>query len=115
MSKKNIHFIINPISGTGKQENITSKIDKIIDSSIFESNIHFTERKGHATELAKDLRSDNADVIIAVGGDGTVNEIAQSLVNSSTTFGIIPTGSGNGLARHLGIPQNVNKALHLTH
>jgi YegS/Rv2252/BmrU family lipid kinase len=113
MSKKSLHFIINPISGTGKQVNITSKIEKIIDSLVFESHIHFTERKGHATEIAKDLRTDNANVIIAVGGDGTVNEIAQSLVNSSTTLGIIPTGSGNGLARHLGIPQNVTKALHL--
>jgi len=113
MSKKSLHFIINPISGTGKQENITSKIEKTIDSSVFESHIHFTERKGHATEIAKDLRNDNADLIIAVGGDGTVNEIAQSLVNSSTTLGIIPTGSGNGLARHLGIPQNITKALRL--
>ena len=111
MSKKSLHFIINPISGTGKQENITSKIEKTIDSSVFESHIHFTERKGHATEIAKDLRNDNADLIIAVGGDGTVNEIAQSLVNSSTTLGIIPTGSGNGLARHLGIPQNTSHSL----
>jgi YegS/Rv2252/BmrU family lipid kinase len=113
MSKKSLHFIINPISGTGKQENITSKIEKIIDSSVFESHIHFTERKGHATEIAKDLRSDNADVIIAVGGDGTVNEVAQALVNSKCILGVIPTGSGNGLARHLGIPQNVSKALRL--
>lgn len=113
MSKKNIHFIINPISGTGKQGNILTKIEKEINSSIFQSHIHYTENKNHATEIARELCRNNADVIIAVGGDGTVNEVAQALVNSKCILGIIPTGSGNGLARHLGIPQNISKALRL--
>ena len=113
MSKKSIHFIINPISGIGKQENILNEIENEIDESIFEITIHYTQRKGHATEIAKNLCSKNADIIIAVGGDGTVNEIAQALVNSNIILGIIPTGSGNGLARHLGIPQNSSKALRL--
>jgi len=113
MSEKNIHFIINPVSGTGKQENILQKIEKEIDAQIFDTHIHYTEREDHATEIAKKLCSNEANVIVAVGGDGTVNEVGQALVNSNCMLGIIPTGSGNGLARHLGIPQNVTKALQL--
>ena len=113
MIKKKIHFIINPISGTGKQENIEEKISQEIDSSSFDFFIHYTKEKGHATKIAQQLVLDKADVVVAVGGDGTVNEIAQALVNSRTILGIIPTGSGNGLARHLGIPQQVNRSLRL--
>lgn len=113
MSKKSLHFIINPISGTGKQNAIEEKIAQEIDASIFETCVHFTKNKEHATEIAKRLVEQNVSVIVAVGGDGTVNEVAKSLVNSSSVLGIIPTGSGNGLARHLSIPQNVSKALRL--
>jgi YegS/Rv2252/BmrU family lipid kinase len=113
MSKKNIHFIINPVSGTGKQENILKKIEKEIDAQIFDTHIHYTERENQATEIAKKLCSNGTNIIVAVGGDGTVNEVSQALVNSTCILGIIPTGSGNGLARHLGIPQNVTKALRL--
>jgi YegS/Rv2252/BmrU family lipid kinase len=113
MTKKSLHFIINPISGTGKQKNIHSQIDEKIDLDVFEPQIHFTEYAHHAREIAQKLVKNNADVIVAVGGDGTVNEVAQALVNSESILGIIPTGSGNGLARHLGIPQNVSKALAL--
>ena len=113
MIKKKIHFIINPISGTGKQENIEEKISQEINSSSFDFFIHYTNEKGHATKIAQQLVLDKADVVVAVGGDGTVNEIAQALVNSRTILGIIPTGSGNGLARHLGIPQQVNRSLRL--
>lgn len=113
MTKKSIHFIINPISGTGKQENIEEKISQEINSSSFDFFIHYTNEKGHATKIAQQLVLDKADVVVAVGGDGTVNEIAQALVNSPTILGIIPTGSGNGLARHLGIPQQVNRSLRL--
>jgi len=113
MNKKSIHFIINPISGTGKQFNIDERIAQEIDSHQFETVIHFTKKKGHATELAKSLVLKNVDVVVAVGGDGTINEVAQALVYSATILGVIPTGSGNGLARHLSIPQNVSKSLRL--
>jgi len=113
MSKKNIHFIINPVSGTGKQKNILQKIEKEIDAQIFKTHIHYTKREDHATEIAKKLCNNGANIIVAVGGDGTVNEIGRALVNNTCILGIIPTGSGNGLARHLGIPQNVTKALRL--
>ena len=113
MNKKSLHFIINPISGIGKQNNIEEKIAQEIDATIFDSYVHFTKNKEHATSISKDLVEKNASVIVAVGGDGTVNEVAKSLVNSSSILGIVPTGSGNGLARHLSIPQNVSKALRL--
>jgi YegS/Rv2252/BmrU family lipid kinase len=111
MNKKSLHFIINPISGTGKQRGIEKKIETIIDAATFEVFIHYTAKKGHAIEIAKDLVANNAFMIVAVGGDGTVNEVAQTMVNSASILGIVPTGSGNGLARHLGIPQNTSHSL----
>ncbi len=113
MTKQSIHFIINPISGTGKQVNIEEKIKLEIDSLKFDTFLHYTAHKGHATELAQQLVSENATIVVAVGGDGTVNEVAQALLYNPTILGIIPTGSGNGLARHLGIPQQVQKSLRL--
>lgn len=113
MTKKNIHFIINPISGTGKQKNILHKIEQVIDSEIFHCNIHYTERKNHATQIAQELSKSGPNIIVAVGGDGTVNEVSKALANTDSILGIIPTGSGNGLARHLNIPGDVKKALGL--
>ena len=113
MSKKRLHFIINPISGTGQNNDILKKIDTEIDLEVFEIQTHQTERPNHATKIAKKLCLEKADVVVAVGGDGTVNEVGKALTNSSCIMGIIPTGSGNGLARHLGIPQHVTKALRL--
>jgi len=113
MTKKNIHFIINPISGTGKQKDILRKIEQIIDEEIYSCQLHFTERKNHATAIAQELSKSSSDIIVAVGGDGTVNEISKALVNTESVMGIIPTGSGNGLARHLKIPRNIKKALKL--
>ena len=113
MTKSSLHFIINPISGTGKQTNIEEKISQELDALKFDTFLHYTNSKGHATEIARQLVAEKASIVVAVGGDGTINEIAQALVNSSTILGIIPTGSGNGLARHLSIPQQVNKSLRL--
>ncbi|GIR13627.1 MAG: hypothetical protein CM15mP23_22020 [Cryomorphaceae bacterium] len=93
MSKK-LHFIINPISGTGKNKDILKKINKEIHSEIFDTHIHFTERANHATEITSKLCREKADIIVAVGGDGTVNEVGQALVNKDCMMGIVP---GNGL------------------
>jgi len=70
----------------------------------------FTNYPGHATELAQKAVADKYDLIVAVGGDGTVNEVAQALVGKGTPMGIIPMGSGNGLARELGISMNIKKS-----
>lgn len=104
-------FIVNPISGTTNKENIVSLIPEYLDSSRCEYEIRYTEYGGHAAEIARQAAADGIDVVVAVGGDGTVNEVARSLVNSNTALGIIPCGSGNGLARHLSIPMNPEGAL----
>ena len=109
--KTNIVFIINPISGTHDKKELPSLIDDLIDKGRFDSRVVFTEYAGHAAELARQCVTEQADVVVAVGGDGTVNEVARSLVHSKTALGIIPCGSGNGLARHLCLPLNMKKAL----
>lgn len=115
MTKKNLHFIINPISGTGKQKNITSLIDSQIDAKLFDVHLHYTKQKGHARDIAKTLTKNPENILVAVGGDGTINEIAKEMIHSKCILGIVPTGSGNGLARHLHIPQNISKALNIIH
>lgn len=102
--------LINPISGTGKQKGIESLLKQHINSSRFELHIKYTQYAGHGSELAKEAIRKNFNAVLAVGGDGTINEIARSLVFSDTALAIIPCGSGNGLARHLKIPMNQLKA-----
>jgi diacylglycerol kinase (ATP) len=108
-----IGFIINPISGTRTKENIPELINEIIDDSRFEPVIRFTECAGHAMKLARHMAKEGFPMVVAVGGDGTVNEVAQSLIHTNTALGIIPFGSGNGLARHLEIPLNTRAAIDL--
>ena len=112
-TKKRIIFIVNPISGTASKEHIPEQIAEVMDSERFDYEVRFTEYRGHAAEITRAAAKDGADVVVAVGGDGTVNEVARSLVHTDTALGIIPCGSGNGLARHLCIPLNVTKALEL--
>ena len=109
--KKRILFIINPISGIGKKKNIETLIREHTDSSNYDYQIKFTTGPGNGTELAREAVASGMDVVVAIGGDGTVNEIGQALVGTSTALGIIPTGSGNGLARHLKIPFRFDKAI----
>jgi len=109
--KTKIAFIINPNSGTGKKENLPLLIQEQLDASLFEPEIVFSKFRGEGTKLAKGFVDKGFNVVVAVGGDGTVNEIAQSLIHTNCTLGIIPIGSGNGLARHLGIPMNTKKAI----
>jgi diacylglycerol kinase (ATP) len=109
--KKVILFIINPISGIGKKKNIEELIGKHVDATLFDFQVKHTKCPGDGTGLAKDAVIAGVNVVVAVGGDGTVNEIGQALVSSETALGIIPTGSGNGLARHLKIPFDFNKAI----
>lgn len=103
-SKKQIIFIVNPISGTHGKENILRLIEERLDRSVYDYVIKKTEYAGHASELALEAARNQADIVVAIGGDGTVNEIGRSLVHTQTAMGIIPCGSGNGLARHLHIP-----------
>ncbi len=108
---KNILFIINPISGTGKHKTVENIIHEELDKSKFNPRIVYTDGPFQATALCKEAVEQGIEVIVAVGGDGTVNEIGQALVGTNSSLGIIPTGSGNGLARHLKIPFNIKKAI----
>ncbi len=110
---KKILFIINPISGTHKKRGIPDEIKRHIDTSRYEYEIKFTARAGHAAEMARDAAAAGIDIVVAVGGDGTVNEVARSLIHTQTALGIIPCGSGNGLARHLHISTNPQKAIEI--
>ncbi len=112
MTKEKILFIANPISGFGTSSRLESIIEKNLDHNIFDYELRFTERKDHARELSAEAVRKKTPIIVAVGGDGTINEVANSLVGSSSALGIIPRGSGNGLARHLGIPLNSAKAVY---
>lgn len=103
--------IINPISGTNKKDAVEKQLDKLLPFTSFEHRIALTKAAGHATELAQQAAEENYDAVIAVGGDGTVHETAEGLINSETALGIIPSGSGNGLARHLQIPHNLAAAV----
>jgi len=103
MTKKKLLFIINPISGGKSKSKMQDLIRNHLNHDIFDYQIIFTEFAGHAKEIV-DKQADGFNVIIAVGGDGTINETAESLTKKNIPLGIIPMGSGNGLARHLGIP-----------
>jgi diacylglycerol kinase (ATP) len=109
--KKKIVFIINPISGIGRQKNIEGLIGTQLDAALYDFEIRTTTGPGHATVLAANAVAEGVDVVVAVGGDGTVNEIGQALIGHPAALGIIPTGSGNGLARHLKIPFKFSKAI----
>lgn len=109
--KKRIVFIINPHSGTQAKEEIPELIDKCLDKTKFNHTVRFTEYAGHAVEICRQCVNDGIDIVVAVGGDGTINEVARSLVHSNTALAIIPCGSGNGLARHLCIPLDKKKAI----
>lgn len=111
--RKKIIFIVNPISGTQSKELVLSLLDEKIDKEKYTWKVVYTERAGHAIEIAAQAAQDEVDVVVAVGGDGTINEIARSLVHTQTALGIIPCGSGNGLARHLEIPMDPKKALEI--
>lgn len=111
--KEKILFLINPISGTRHKEHLPEMITELLDSAIFDIEIVVTKYKGEATEIVHKKLIENYRYFVAVGGDGTVNEIAKALVNTQAIMGIIPVGSGNGLARHLQIPLQPRKAIQL--
>ena len=106
---RNIHFIINKLSP--KANIIEQTVLKEVDCSLFSITFKLSEYKGHAIELTKASVKEGVDAVVACGGDGTINEVAQCLVHTETALAIIPVGSGNGLARHLRIPTEISKAL----
>jgi YegS/Rv2252/BmrU family lipid kinase len=111
--KSKIGFIINPISGTRQKADLPMLIKGLIDKTKFDLTIQYTECAGHANKLAQEMAKDGFNIVVSVGGDGTMNEVASALIHTNTALGIVPCGSGNGLARHLGIPLNLRDAINL--
>ena len=105
---KRVCFLVNPISGGKDKSGILAAVRKHLDGSLYSAEFVQTERAGQAEELA---RTCQADIVVAVGGDGTVSEVARGLLGTGKTLGIIPCGSGDGLALHLGISRNPVKAV----
>lgn len=102
--KKKIIFIVNPISGRHNKNNFPNLVDNYIDKEQYEYDIVYTERANHASDLTMKAIEDGYQYIAAVGGDGTINEVARCLIGREQILVIVPLGSGNGLARHLGLP-----------
>lgn len=109
--KKKMVFIMNPISGTASKAAIPGLIEKTLNKDLFDYELRMTQYAGHATVIAAEAKDAGADIVVAVGGDGTVNEVARAIVHSQTALGIIPCGSGNGLARHLLLPMSAKKSI----
>ena len=103
--KRKALFIINPIAGGKKKDGVPELIDQHLDKNAFDYHIIYTDGVSHAQQIATEAAG-KFDIVAAVGGDGTVNEISSAIVGSTTALGIVPFGSGNGLARFLGIPMD---------
>ncbi|MCQ2308980.1 MAG: YegS/Rv2252/BmrU family lipid kinase [Bacteroidales bacterium] len=109
--REKILFIVNPISGHHDKTDFPNIVDSLIDKDKFDYSISFTEYGGHAKELTANAIADDVDIIVAVGGDGTINEVATTMIGSRQTFTIVPYGSGNGLAHHLHLPLKPQKII----
>jgi YegS/Rv2252/BmrU family lipid kinase len=108
-----IHFIVNPIAGNGNTIITTEYLSTFFETNIYQIIVKITKYKKHAIELTLDSINEGASIIVACGGDGTVNEVASCLVNKDIVLGILSIGSGNGLASNLNIPKKIDKAIEL--
>lgn len=106
-------LLINPISGTKKaaKKKAASDLERLIRSAGHKFDQRYTYYKGHGLELAEEAEEDGVDVLILAGGDGTINEVIPALLESNLALAILPLGSGNGIARSLGIPIALNQAV----
>lgn len=111
---KKIRFIYNPHSGVIHPEGLVRRlVDYYFPPNLCEFDFHVTEGRGHGNELSKDAVKKGFDIVVGIGGDGTINEVASAIVNTDTVLGIVPMGSGNGLARTLGVPLLFRRAIQL--
>ena len=109
--KQKILFIINPVSGVGRHKTVEKLIAEKLDKTVFDYELAYTKAAKHAIELSKKAVQEHFNIVVAAGGDGSVNEVGKSLVGSDAALAILPCGSGNGTARHLNIPVNLAKAM----
>jgi YegS/Rv2252/BmrU family lipid kinase len=106
-----IHFIVNPVAGSGGNTLTREFLSDFFGSDHYEFEIKVSTYAKHAIALANDSVAEKAHIIVACGGDGTINEVASCLVHTNSILGILPLGSGNGLASNLKISKNISKAL----
>jgi diacylglycerol kinase (ATP) len=115
VTPKRAAVIINPISGTGGRLHVARDRAELAASAMashgLDGQVFITERPGHARELANAALAQGASLVLAWGGDGTVNEVGSALAFRDATLGVIPSGSGNGLARELRIPVDPRRAI----
>ncbi|MDE5625045.1 MAG: diacylglycerol kinase family lipid kinase [Muribaculaceae bacterium] len=104
-------LIINPISGTGSKKGVVEMVEQAMGACGHDVDVRLTGARGDATRLAGEAAAKGYHGVLACGGDGTVNETARALCGTETALGILPAGSGNGLARHLQIPVDIAMAL----
>lgn len=110
---KRIMLIVNPISGTGNKKDVPEVVERTLAAEGYSTDVRFTGGRGDATMFASEASDKGYYGVLTCGGDGTVNETARALCGSQTALGILPAGSGNGLARHLGIPMDVELAMEI--
>ena len=111
MTTKHLTFIINPKAGVEREKEVKSAITAQLNEMLYTYDIQYTQYAKHGTELARAAAAKGAYAVVAVGGDGSVNDIAQGLLGTQTILAIIPKGSGNGLARTMKIPLNTFEAM----
>lgn len=111
MEKRSIRFVVNPFSGMSQKGKVNELIKEHLDLSKNEYDLIYTQAPMHAQEIASQSVLEGIDMVVAIGGDGTVNEIAAPLLHTNTSLGIVPGGSGNGFAMHLGIGRNMAEAI----
>jgi len=111
MSKKHLVFVVNPKSGVERQKAVQQAIGQYLDQEQFTYEIQFTQYAKHGTELAREAAKAGAYGVVAVGGDGSANDIAAGLLGTDTVLAIFPKGSGNGMARTMEIPLKDREAI----
>ncbi len=111
--KKRLLFLVNPVSGVNqdKKASLSAQLAEILDASLYDWEVVVSETAVQLYELSKAAAENGTDVVIAVGGDGTLNQVAKGIFGSKTILGLVPAGSGNGLAHHLEIPLDISKSL----
>lgn len=110
---RKVLFVINPHSGVDRKKKLQSLIEENLDSKKFSYEIAWTQYAKHGIEIGRQAALDGIDIIVAVGGDGSVNDIVNGIINTDVSLAIIPKGSGNGLSRSLNIPMNAKAAIQL--
>ncbi len=111
--KRKLRFIANPHSGTNRKRNLKKLLYANLDQQKFSWELYYTKYAGHALEMTREAVEKGCYMVVACGGDGSVNEIASQLIGTNTVLGVLPCGSGNGFAGHLGLGRDVKRAIQL--